>query len=231
MAQLIAAKVRRRVLGSSDRFWRVEDFDGPPAAVDMALLRLAADGELERVRRGVYWRGRRTSFGMTTSPPVQAVREVIGKREAVGAAEWYATNVLGLSTQVSPVPVVAVSRRVPTGLPNVRLVNRASRTGRREAHLNEMEVTILEALEGWEKYVELDPAAAVERFEALLRRTEVRVDRLARASRTESARVRERLRYLLRHAGWQAEAEQIEGARRPVTRDHALAVLPRPLDR
>ena len=228
MARPVAARVRSRVLASSDRFWAVSDFDGAPTAVRMALQRLASQGELTRVRRGVYWRGRETRFGFTTSPPVQAVREVIGSGEAVGAAEWYATNLLGLSTQVSPRPVVAVSRRVPTGLSNVRVVNRASRTARRDAHLNEIEVTLLEALEGWDKYIELDSAAAVSRLQALLRRHDVRVDRLVRASRTESPRVRERLRRLLAEAGLTAQAKRIAGARDVATREHALAVFPRP---
>jgi hypothetical protein len=87
---------------------------------------------------------------------VEAVREIVGDSEAIGAAGWYATSVLGLSTQVSPTPVVAVTQRPPTGLRGVRLVNRASRVGRRRAKLNEIEVTLLEALEGWDRYVELD---------------------------------------------------------------------------
>jgi hypothetical protein len=223
--QSVAGRVRRRVARSSDRFWRVEDFDGDAKAVEMALRRLVADGEVERVRRGMYWRGSRTPFGMTVAPAVQAVREIIGSREAVGAAEWYATNLLGLSTQVSPVPVIAVSRRAPTGISDVRLISRTSRTGRREARLNGLEVTILEAIDGWDKYVEVDAATATDRFLHALRDDGVRIERLVSASRTESSRVRERLRYLLRQAGRSADAECIDGARSRAGREHALAVI------
>ena len=221
----VAQKVRRQVTRSRDRFWRVEDFDGGAHAVDAALRRLATDGDLARVRRGVYWRGSRTRFGMTAASSVRAVREILGGREAVGAAESSAANLLGLSTQVSPVPVIAVSRRAPTGLADIRLVNRASRTARREVGLNDLEVTILEALEGWDKYVEVDAATATDRFVSALGRSDVRIDRLVSASRTESPRVRERLRFILGEAGRPMDAARIEGARSRTARDQALSVV------
>lgn len=221
----VANKVRRQVTRSRDRFWRGEDFEGDAKAVDMALSRLVVDGEIERVRRGVYWRGSKTRFGMTVAPSIKAVREIIGDQEAVGAAEWYATNLLGLSTQVSPVPVIAVSKRTPTGIADIRLVNRASRTARREARLNDVEVTILEALEGWDKYVEVDADTATDLFLGALERDDVRVGRLVTASRTESPRVRERLRYLLQLAGHPADAARIASARSQSAREHALSVV------
>lgn len=221
----IANMVRRKVARSNDRFWHVEDFEGGPKAVEMALSRLVEAGALERVRRNVYWHGSRTRFGMTVAPSVAVVRKVVGGSEAVGAAEWYATNLLGLSTQVAPVPVVAVSRRTPTGIPDVRIISRAGRTGRRDARLNDVEVTILEALDGWHKFVEVDAATATDRFLRALQSDSVRLGRLVAASRTEPSRVRERLRYLLREAGQTAEADKIERARSRSGREHALAVV------
>src|SRR5689334_3002747 len=137
-----AADVRRRVLRSSDRFWHVEDFDLPAHAAVLELRRLVETGELERVRRGVYWRGRKTRFGPAVPDAVDAVREVVDPEEAVGAARWYATNLLGLSTQVSPKPVVAVTRRPPSGFRGVEVVDRTARSGRRRARLNPLEVTV-----------------------------------------------------------------------------------------
>ena len=220
----IAHTVRWRIAHSKERFWRNEDFEDGSKAVEMVLLRLVAEGELERVRRGVYWRGRRTRFGMTLPSPIAAVGEVLGAREVVGGAEWYAANLLGLSTQVAPVPVVAVSRRPPTGLHGIRLVNRSGRTGRREARLTADEVTLLEALDGWDRYAELDAAAAAKCRLGVLGR--MRTDRLAAASRTEPVRVRERLRWLLTRAGCDDDAARVEGARSRAAREAALAVVP-----
>lgn len=221
----VAHRIRQRITRSSERFWRVDDFEGDPGAVNSALSRLAADGELERVRRGLYWRGRLTRFGRTLASPVGAVRAAMGSEVAVGAAETYAANLLGLSTQVSPVPVIALTRRAPTGLAGVRLVNRASRSARREARLNEMEVTVLEALDGWDRYVEVDAATAVERLARVLDGEDVRVGRLVSASRTEPSAVRERLRWLLERTGHADEIRRIEPARDRATRDAALAVI------
>ncbi len=226
-SQSVARSVRRKVHRTTDRFWHVEDFAQDPKAVELELGRLVTDGELERVRRGVYWRGSRTQFGMTVAPPLDAVRKIVGEGEAIGAAEWYATNLLGFSTQVSPVPVIAVSRRTPTGVPDVRLVSRASRTGRRTAHLNNREVTVLEALDGWDKYVELDAEAAIERFLHILGDPDVRVERLVAASRTESSRARERLRFLLERAGRWTDAAKVGQARSRAGREKALAVMGR----
>ncbi|MFI5035583.1 MAG: DUF6088 family protein [Acidimicrobiales bacterium] len=225
MAKSVAEGIRERIKRSSDRFWSVSDFEGGPSAVKTELARLVKTGELQRVRRGVYWRGRHTRFGVAGAPPVQAVRELISDREAVGAAGWYATNLLGLSTQVSPEPVVAVTRRPPTGLKSIRVIDRSNRTGRREERLNETEVTVLEALEAWDRNVELDHATALSSFVAILGREEVRVDRLARAASTESSRVRERLRAVLTAGGWHDEAARIEGARSPSSRARARKVL------
>jgi hypothetical protein len=222
----IAHTVRWRVCRSKERFWRNEDFEADAGAVKNALLSLVAEGELERVRRGVYWRGRRTRFGMTVPSPVAAAREVLGDKDAVGAAEWYAANLLGLSTQVAPVPVVAVSRRAPTGLDGVRLVDRSARTGRREARLTADEVTLLEALEGWDRYVEADAATAAVRLLAALSGEGVRTERLVTASRTEPAKVRERLRWLLARAGRDDDAGRVERARSRAAREAALSVVP-----
>jgi hypothetical protein len=157
-----------------------------------------------------------------------ALRRVVGEKEALGAAEWYATNLLGLSTQVSPVEVLALSRRPPEGFKNVRIIDRTTRTGRRDQGLNDIEVTLLEALEGWDRYVEVGPDEALKRFRGLLDREDVRVDRLVRASRTESPAVRERLRAVLEESRFDDEAAKVARARSRSARQRALRVLGRP---
>jgi hypothetical protein len=87
------------------------------------------------------------------------------------------------------------------------------------------EVTILEALDGWDRYVELDRRAAMKRFIQLLGTPEVRIDRLVRASSTESPRVRERLRAVLSAGGWADEAGEVQAARSRSSREGALRVV------
>jgi hypothetical protein len=221
--------VRSRVLKSQNRFWAIEEFDGDgsPDAVNAELRRLTQHGDLEHVRRGVYWRGAKSRFGMALPRTGSALRRVLGDKEAVGAAEWYATNLLGLSTQVSPTEVLAVSRRPPKGFGQVRLVNRATRTGRRDYKLNDLEVTILEALEGWDRYVEASADEALARFVELIKSDEVRAERLVYASKTEPAAVRERLRAVLINAGEDELARKVTRARSESARRGALDVLRR----
>ena len=226
-AKSVAATVRQQVVGGGERLWRIEDFGGSPSAVNNELRRLVRRGELERVRRGVYWRGKKTRFGMVSAPHDASVRTVVGGTEAIGATGWHATNLLGLSTQVAPIEALAVTRRAPEGLNKVKVTTRAARSGRRDAKLTGLEVTILEALDGWERYIEADATTALDRFADLFRNGGVRVDRLVRASRTEPPAVRERLRAVLAHAGYTREAERVPRARDHRTRARALQVLER----
>jgi hypothetical protein len=223
--QSVAAGVRRRVLHSRDRYWHVDEFEGSADAVQAELRRLVQDEELEHVRRGVYWRGQKSRFGMSLPRAAAALRSVVGEDEALGASEWYATNLLGLSTQVSPTEVLALSRRPPKGFEHVRVVNRANRTGRRDRKLTDLEVTFLEALEGWDRYVEARPKTALKTFTELVDRDDVRAERLALAAKTEPAVVRERLRAVLHAAGRDREAAKIPPARSREARQRALKVL------
>jgi hypothetical protein len=72
----VAQQVRGRVLRSGERLWQVEDFEGSPSAVSNELRRLIARGELMRVRRGVYWRGKKSRFGMIEASQGEAVQKV-----------------------------------------------------------------------------------------------------------------------------------------------------------
>jgi hypothetical protein len=228
----IAEKVRRRVLHSGEHLWGVEDFedlengDGSASAVNNELRRLVKRGELVRVRRGVYWRGRKSRFGMLAVPQAEAVQKSVGGEAPVGATGWHATNLLGLSTQVAPDEALAVTHRAPDGLRRAKVVSRAARHARRDARLIPVEVTFLEALEGWDRYVEADAETALARFVGLLRRGDVRVGPLVTASRTEPPAVRERLRAVLLRAGEGAAAARIKRARDERTRRRALRVLP-----
>jgi hypothetical protein len=225
-----AKKVRTRVLRSQGRVWVPADFEGLDAqrgtysAVANELQRLAKRGELTRLRRGVYWRGEKTRFGMMSAPTGEVLRKISDAGGEVGATGWYATNLLGLSTQVAPVETLATTHRVPRGYEK-RAASRAARGGRVDAKLTGLEITLLEALEGWDRYVELDSSRALERFDRLLHSKDVSVSRLAKASRTEPSAVRERLRAILLHAGFEQEARRVRRAPDPRTRERALRVI------
>lgn len=223
VGKTVAAEVRERVVGSRDRFWRPEDFDGSPDAVAQTLSRLVRAGELRRVRRGLYWRGSQTRLGMAPPPPERLAGEVVGAPGS-GPAGWSAALALGLSTQVARHETIAVPTRVPRNPTSVRLVSRAAATKRREERLRPAEVALFEVLRDWDRLVEVPASDAVRRIARLAETGEVRLDRLARASATEPPRARERLRRLLGSVGHPELADSVRPARSTsVHRDLVLA--------
>jgi hypothetical protein len=207
----VARSVRRAVLAGGARFWRSDEFDGSRRAVEHALSRLENDGELVHIRRGLYWRGRRTAFGMAR-PTVMDIARAVTETPGIGPAGWSATNALGIATQLPGRETIAVPTRAPSGLDEVSWVSRGARRGRRDEKLSATEIAVLEALEGFERYVDLPPDKAVERLLEVVRSDDVRPDKLARASKTEPARTRRRLQDLLLRAGLAEPARKIRPA-------------------
>ena len=207
----VARGVRRTVLSGKTRFWRSDEFPGSRRAVEHALSRLEAEDELLHIRRGLYWRGRKTAFGMAPPSVMELARAVV-EAPGIGPAGWSATNALGIGTQVPGRETIAVPARAPSGLAEIAWVSRSARWARREERLSPLEVAVLEALEGFERYVDLPSDKAVERLLDVVRSGDVRPERLARAARTEPPRTRRRLRDLLLRAGLDSDAGKIPAA-------------------
>src|SRR5439155_8208421 len=61
-----AEAVRRRIEGGGERVWRLADFSGMPfMAVAKTLSRLARQGVIQRLGKGLYYRPRETAFGLS----------------------------------------------------------------------------------------------------------------------------------------------------------------------
>jgi hypothetical protein len=217
--------VRRRVLRSSNRFWRADDFTGSRAAVLRELSRLAESGKLWHVRRGLYWRGTETMLGMSRPSSVDLVQELVGP-DGVGPAEWSAALALGLSTQHPRHDIIAVPVRPPSALDSrIVLKNRSGREGRAKQKLNWNEVALLEVLSDWSQLIELPREEAIKQVARLLQSDKVRPLRLARAARYEPAVVRESLRGLMSISGLHEEAAHIQPALTESARLKALVVV------
>lgn len=220
----IAPGVRKKVLVSSDHFWRPEDFEGSPEAVSQTLSRLTRSGDLRRIRRGLYWRGSATQLGMAPPPSGSVAMELTGV-PGIGPASWSAALALGLSTQVPRHDTVAVPGRAPRNPGAVQILSRAASTKRRDERLWPAEVALLEVLRDWDAFVEVPTHDAVARIGHLVESNTIRVDRLVRASGTEPPRVRERLRRLFVALGRTEDAETVRPARsKSVQDDPVLAV-------
>jgi len=206
-------RARASVLGSKGRFWSVADLPGPASTRHHLLTDLERAGELLHVRRDLYWRGRKTPLGMSPPPPDALVEKLVGKR-GVGPAGLSAAHRLRLSTQVPRQAQVAVPERPPTssGSSSVAFVSRASRSMRKTVSLTADEVALLEALEGWNRIIEIPLAQAWSRLCEVIGDEQVSAARLAKASGTEPATVRVRLAELLRQAGFPEAATKVPPA-------------------
>lgn len=203
-----AAQERSRVLGSREEFWRPTDLATSGSTSLHLLAGLADEGELRRIRRGLYWRGIKSPLGMSYPHTEMLVRE-LAPGPGVGPAGLYAANAMRLSTQVPRHAEIAVPQRPPRSEGTIRFVARTSRTGRRSAALIPMEVAFLEVLSSWESAIELPPPEARERLLELLDSGVVRAEQLAQAAATEPATTRARLRELLRAHGRPELAERV----------------------
>lgn len=222
----VAVGIRSRIRSGRDgRFWSPDDFDdiGSPLQVDRVLSRLAMQDELRNIRRGLYWWGKPTPFGMSRPSTAQVVSALVGDR-GVGPGGLSAANDLGLTTQVPSVEVIAVPRRPPRPLPQVRFVDRSGRPGRVTAGLHGTEVAFLEVLGDWNRVVELPPDAATRKLVDLVHSGAVRTDRIAQAARSEPAVVRDRLRQVLIASGAPDVAARVPASRSVRPRAEPIAV-------
>lgn len=145
----VAAEVRRTVAGLDRRaFLRARDLPGPQAAVESALSRLAAAGELTRVQQGLYYRppGR----GRQQPLPLEAGLAIAGS--GAGPAGVSAARMFGLTTQVPGIDLVAAPGRAPQDRDGVRFISRP--IFRRELGLNPHEAGLLEVLHDFDKVAE-----------------------------------------------------------------------------
>lgn len=155
------------------------------AAVDTALHRLADSEPLVSVRPGLYFKGKRTRFGVTRPDPLTVGFEVArlrGYETGVGPAGVTAAHHLGLTTQVPAVQELAVPGRPPAEPLGVHFCSRAA-AGRR--HLGRTEVAILELLREWPRYSESSWAEFITTVTRLCTQGAVDVDKIKAAAALE----------------------------------------------
>lgn len=127
------------------------EIGGSRRAVECEMSRLAAEGEIVRVRKNLYWKGPKTRVGIPLPRPVEIALEVAGAGS--GPAEISAAHSLGLTTQVPAVEVVAVPGRPPAPVRGARFVSRS--VERRFHGLVPNEVALLEVLRAGPAVVEV----------------------------------------------------------------------------
>ena len=168
-------------------FVHVSRLPGSPAAARQAASRAARDGELVAVRRGLYFRGAKTRYGMTRPRVEDVAREVLGETGS-GPAGYSAARAWGVTTQVPSTFHVATLWEVDS----ISGVTQHARRNKARATLNAKEIALLELLRAPDTYVESGWRVLVDRVREALSTGEVREVALRTAVATErSPAVRE----------------------------------------
>lgn len=166
-----AEKVREHIAHTPvRRFVRPSAIAGSRRAVECEMSRLAAEGDIVRVRKGLYWKGPKTRAGMPLPRPIEIALQVGGPGS--GLAGVSAAHALGLTTQVPATEQVAVPGRAPSPVPGVRFVSRSIE--RRITGLHALEVALLEVLRAGPSLVEARWAKVAETARRLAASGEIR---------------------------------------------------------
>ena len=187
--ETIARLVRRRIEASGERVWRLRDFDGMSfTAVAQALSRLSREGVIQRLGKGLYYRPRQTTLGLSKPNPSQLSALPIG-RHRVFPAGIAAANLLGFTTQNAGLLEVATD-----GLSLPRLIigkDTVVHTRRPESwrELSEVDAAILDFLRNRGETSELPADETVSRLLGYFRETG-RFDRILNIATSEPPRVR-----------------------------------------
>lgn len=187
MTSKVAIPPRRYLSGlEADSFVRLEQVPGSSLAARSALSRAAKRGELRRVGRGLYFKGRETKYGLTGPTSEAVVREVFGD-SGVGPAGISAASALGLTTQVPAQLEISFVGPLPTFLLSIGL---HKRNNLRRMRLRYLEIALLEVLRGTDLFIEQSREEVVAVIRALVEDGEVRIVEIESVLVDEPPRVR-----------------------------------------
>ncbi|HTW83345.1 MAG TPA: DUF6088 family protein [Candidatus Sulfotelmatobacter sp.] len=157
------------------------------AAIEQAFARLAKDGTLLRISKGVYWKARRTRFGMVRPDAFETAFAIAGDH-APGPAGPAAAAFLGLTTQIPPVQDYAVLVKPAVSLPNVAF---HERTNTRRKELNPAEIAVLEIARDRCRFCELPQRRIFAHLRELAEQGKISVPAVREAAIGETRMVQE----------------------------------------
>jgi hypothetical protein len=125
-------------------FVRLNDLPGTAGAKSSALSRAHKAGDLLSIRKGLYFKGVKSRYGMTRPSSEEVAAQVLGD-SGVGPTGVTAARALGLTTQIPSRPSLTIAGPVPTSVPGVTI---SKRNNMRRRDLKYSEIALLELLRG-----------------------------------------------------------------------------------
>jgi hypothetical protein len=214
----VTSTVRHRIEAGGERVWRLTDFaELPLPAVAQALSRLARQGQLQRLGKGLYYCGRQTAFGPSLPNPT-VIRALPVPQKAVFPAGLAAANLLGFTTQ-NPAQVELATDGL--SLPRLIVGKEAVIHTRRPAawrSLSETDAALLDFLRNRGETSELAPEETIQKLLGYFR-APGRFERLLAVATSEPPRVRAMLGAIGQQAGHpQKVLAQLRGSLNPLSR-------------
>lgn len=126
---------------------------GTAAAASSAVKRAHQRGDLVRIRKGLYFKGAKTRYGMTEPAAESVAAEILGG-PGTGPTGFSAARAFGLTTQVpaKPTMVVTITGAVPASVPGIKV---SRRNNVKRLTLTALEIATVELLRGdWETTVD-----------------------------------------------------------------------------
>jgi hypothetical protein len=185
----VAQAVRQRIEGGGARVWRFADFDGMPfTAVAQTLSRLARQGVIQRLGKGLYYRPRQTAFGLSR-PNTAQIRSLPVRQKRVFPAGVAAANLLGFTTQnAARVEVATDGLSLPRLIVGEETIVHTRRPESWRA-LSETDAALLDFLRNRGAWSDFSAEETVDRLLAYFREAG-RIDRLLQVAASEPPRVR-----------------------------------------
>lgn len=210
-----AAEVRRRVLAAGERHWTLSDFSDLSAyGAAHALSRLAAEGELQRIRKGLYFRPKPTVLGPSVPSATAALAQTFPA--PLHPSGLTAASALGLTTQNPARAEYATPAAAgPGALAGATVHTRRPHT---RYGLSDQDGALLELLRDQARASDLDVNTTIARLVARLA-DPTDFARLAEAALAEPPRVRALLGALGEQAGQPEDRLQpLRDSLNPLTR-------------
>ena len=182
--------IRRKVQNAEpERLWTFRDFSSlPSSAVAMSLSRLARQGVVHRLRKGVYYKPKVSRFGTLKPDAANVIAALLDRKnidwKPSGITVW---NAMGLTTQVAATPSFTTDHRVRVTVPHARVRINTAPTVR---GLSIEERAALDALRDLRQVPDTTPEATIRRLVDLCRDGKLSFPRMLRVSKFEPPRVR-----------------------------------------
>jgi hypothetical protein len=196
----IAKTVRNRIESGGERVWRLADFERMPImAVAQTLSRLARQGLIQRLAKGLYYRPRQTAFGLS-QPNMAELRSLSVGQRGIFPAGIGAANLLGFTTQ-NPAQIEVATNGV--SLPRFIFGKEAIVHTRRPESwlaLSETDAALLDFLRNRGTSTELPAEETLEKLLGYFREPE-RMERLLKIAPMEPPRVRAMLGAIAQQLG------------------------------